>query len=243
MNLVSALNIVAFCLFLAAPVAAQTTLTLVYAPTGPIPGIAAIVLEKVYRRLDIALLFRPMPAARATLEAAAGRVDGDVVRIASYAQAHPSLIRVEPALSKVTTAAYYNQRSDLQVKSRDDLARYSLAYVRGIRASEQLSKGLPDVIAVNSVEVLFKMLQAKRFQIALAGVGEFKVQQQRYQPDQFVQVELASEPLYHYLHEKHRDLAIRVSAELAALAASGELASLQAQAEAEFFASQPPAGE
>ncbi|MRW82865.1 hypothetical protein GJ698_02010 [Pseudoduganella sp. FT26W] len=74
----------------------------------------ALIYTDAFRQLGVALEIRSFPAARASAEAAAGNVDGELARSYDYAAVQPDLVRVaEPTLLAETVA--YARRADVRL--------------------------------------------------------------------------------------------------------------------------------
>mgnify|MGYP002776613575 CR=1 FL=1 len=99
-------------------------------------AVAALILADIYQRSGIKISVTPMPAARANSAALAGKVDGEVARVHSYADKNPLLIKVEPAFYQLTTVAFARSERGITIKSREDLLGLKVGYVRGIVHAE-----------------------------------------------------------------------------------------------------------
>ncbi|MES2125788.1 MAG: hypothetical protein V4463_00825 [Pseudomonadota bacterium] len=185
----------------------------------------ALVLKDVYRRLGIELQILAMPPSRVTAMATQGLADGEVNRILAYGDAHPTLIRIEPALNVWTVSAFYKVGSGPAPRSPADLAGRDVGIVRGIKATADMSSASHVSVAPSSRELML-MLNGNRFEIALDGTPESEFYIRRLGLQGIASIELNRYPLYHYLHEKHRNLVPVVAREIKKLADSGELKSL-----------------
>lgn len=226
--------LLAVCLGL--PASAQETIALVRNADVP-SAVNALLLKAIYKRAGYELKITPMPAARATVEAESGNVDGEVNRVAAYADAHPNLIRVEPPISIWKISAFYKNAERISINGPDDLKKYSLAYVRGLKGPEDLVKGAQKVEALTTSEQLVNFLQSDRADVIVDGQSQVKFYVKRLGFKDFAQVELTRTPLYHYLHVKNKDLVPVISRIIKKLSDSGELAKLYTQSENEFIAS------
>ena len=197
----------------------------------------AMVLTEVYKQAGIDLIIVPMPPARATVEATRGTVDGEVNRVASYGDARPTLIRVEPPLYSWQISAFYKKSSKVEIHTSDDLAPYTVGHVRGLKRIEDLVAGVPRVEKVNTTELLLKMLDANRIDVAVDGTNESNFYLRRLGYGDIVQVELERQPIHHYLHVKHKDLVPVIGGIIKKLSDSGELARMFVKAEQDYVAS------
>ncbi|WP_410498439.1 substrate-binding periplasmic protein [Chitinibacter sp. S2-10] len=202
---------------------------------SPPSRIDAIVLTEVYRRAGIPLRLITMPGLRASAEADSGRIDGEVARVSSYGKQYPNLIRVEPPIDALTVSAYFKKSLNAQIKTRDDLKKYSIGYVRGLKVPAELVMNFPRVLDTQSSKSLVQMLNADRFEVIVNNNSstDFYINQMGLK--NIEKVELRHEPLHHYLHKKHSDLARIISATITQMIQSGELAKLLKQAEYEVL--------
>jgi ABC-type amino acid transport substrate-binding protein len=200
-------------------------------------AINAILLKAIYKKAGYELKVTPMPAARATVEAEGGAVDGEVNRVAAYATAHPNLIRVDPPISIWKISAFYKNSKQLSINGREDLKKYSLAHVRGLKGAEDLVEGATRVSLLATSEQLLKFLEQDRVEVIVDGQSQIKLYTERLGIKDLAQVELTRTPLYHYLHEKNRSLVPVISGIVKKLSDSGELARMYTLTENEFIAS------
>jgi polar amino acid transport system substrate-binding protein len=197
---------------------------------------AALVLQELYRRAGIRLIVIEMPVSRAAIEAKEGRIDGEVIRVRTYSDNAPQLLRVEPPIYFVSLSAFYRKGSAVRVQILADLNRYSVAYVRGSRFAEDMTKGMSRAITADSEEQLLHMLQAGHIDVFLMGTVAARLEMRKLgMADTFDHTELAKLPLYHLLHEKNRDLLPVISAQLRKATDSGELEKLTDRFEKQFF--------
>lgn len=189
--------------------------------------VAARLLTEIYRAAGLQLVIEPLPAVRAGMVVQGGQLDGELVRIQSYGQQHPQLLRVEPAYYRLSVQAYSMPARRLRVTSRMDLRLYSLGAVRGLSYVPELTAGHPALTQAQNAEQLFRMLQAGRLDLALeSSVTAGYVLDQLALRDATASPELARYELYHYLHPRHRELLPRLSEAIRRLKASGELEQL-----------------
>ncbi|WP_157314379.1 transporter substrate-binding domain-containing protein [Chitinibacter sp. GC72] len=195
------------------------------------------ILEQVYQRVGIRMKLLVMPGLRASQEADLGLIDSEVIRIGSYLDAHPQMIRIEPAIDTAIVAAIFKPKLKGQINSLADLKnlkKYKIGYVRGIKAVHDLIGNLPNAQSTNTPKALMKMFQADRLDIIVETVGSSNFYIKKLGLQELEQVELSRQPLYHYLHKKNRTQATLIENELKRLVSSGELLKIRARAEADF---------
>jgi ABC-type amino acid transport substrate-binding protein len=118
-------------------------------PKSAYQYVSAQILTDVYQKSGMGVKIELMPPPRATKEALAGRVDGEVSRVKSHGDDNPALIRVTPAYTYFTMTAF--SRLAVSIESPADLKKYRVGVVRGLQASADITEGLDNVeMAVNS---------------------------------------------------------------------------------------------
>jgi hypothetical protein len=93
---------------------AQTTLHLASVENSHISAVGTKVLQKILQHAGLHADVISLPSVRATLEARAGRIDGEVARIASFSVNYPELIRVDPSYLTFYTVAYGKKNQALR---------------------------------------------------------------------------------------------------------------------------------
>jgi polar amino acid transport system substrate-binding protein len=188
-------------------------------------------LRAVYARLNISLEFADVPGKRALALSSSGELDGEVHRIADLAQTYPTLLQISPAINYIEPSVFTTTLR-FDVRGWDSIKDYSIGIVRGVGSSEAGTRGMSRVTAATSLESMIQMLDAGRFDLVVtdlfsgrAAVAKLKLQS-RIAP---LSPPLQRVYIYHYLHERHRDLAKRVGAVIQEMDASGELARLREQ--------------
>lgn len=208
------------CLYLPAVAAPAITIGTLNNFTSKVNG---MVLQEVYRRAGIPLAILQMPPPRAAAMADAGEVDGEVNRIFSYADQHPNLIRVEPALNTWTVAAFYKKTALFKIQTAADLRERQIGIVRGIKAAADLTAGIPKVSIAPSSRELMLMLDGNRFDVAVDGMPESGYFIRILGLHGIQSTALEHYQLFHYLHQKHKNLVPLISREIKKMADSGDL--------------------
>ena len=163
------------------------------------------------------------------------KADGELVRIASYGQSYPQLLRLDPAFYRISVRAYSLPSRSASVQSRDDLKHYSLGSIRGMAYVQDLTENHPSLTLTQNPQQLFRMLLAGRLDLALcttlaaqaamAAIGT-GIKELDASPD------LARFELHHYLSMRHKDVAPRLADVIRRMRDSGELEQLTQQFEA-----------
>lgn len=214
------------------PAAAQSELpkTIVLARLSHVPDqrIGGEILKVIYAKLGITVNFTDVEAARALELSSSGAIDGEIQRIDAVAQQYPTLIRIETPINYIEPSAF-TRTLTFKVEGWSSISEYDIGIVHGVGSSERGTLGMRSVQTATSLENLIRMLDHDRFQVMVTDrlSGEVTLKKMGLTD----RIHALSPPLqhidlYHYLNQKHRDLAKRVSAVVAEMAASGELEKL-----------------
>ncbi len=187
------------------------------------------ILKVVYDRLHIAIELVDMPAKRALLDSSSGLLDGEVHRNINVRSQYPSLIMLEPAINYIEPSVF-SKRHRFEVKGWESIKDYNIGIVRGVGTSEDGTRAMTHVLAVTTLEQLMQALAADRIDVAVSDAfSGLAVVKKLGLKDQITVLtpRLQRNDIYHFLHEKHRDLIPKVEKVLREMQASGELESLR----------------
>jgi polar amino acid transport system substrate-binding protein len=204
----------------------QTALRFARLENVPDQFLGGEILVAVYKRLGITVEFVDLPAKRSLLESSEGRVDGEVQRILAVQDQYPTLIAVQPSFNSIEPTAFVRSGVSLRVEGWKSLAPHSIGIVRGVGSSERGTQGMRAVEPVTTMENLMQSLDAGRFEVAVNDrfSGLLVIRrlglEGKVQP---LEPPLEHIPLYHFLHERHRDLVPKVGQMIRSMQASGEL--------------------
>jgi len=196
-------------------------------------GVAARLLGEIYRQAGLQFQLEVLPAPRAALMSLSGQMDGDLIRIPSYTQEHPQMVRVDPPYYRVSVRAYSMPDRFAHVRTREDLQHYSVGAIRGMPYAQELTENHPALtLAQNSLQ-MFRMLQARRLDLVLSSTlsAQSSIEQLRIK-DVLISPELARFELHHCLHMRRKELAPRIGEVIRKMKANGELERLITQYEA-----------
>lgn len=225
---------------------AQAPLRIARIENIPDQFVGGELLKAVYGRLAIPIELVDLPAKRALLESSEGRLDGEVHRNINVQTQYPTLLMVRPALNYIEPSVFSTTETPA-VTGWDAIKGYRIGIVRGVGTSEDGTRGMASVLAVNTLDQMMQMLAEDRMDVAISDsfsglavikklglTGRVKV----------LTPPLQKNDIYHFLHEKHRDLVPRVEQVLKEMQASGELERLRKQEIERYLAqlSGPPAG-
>jgi len=206
---------------------AQSVIRLARIANVPDQYVGGEMLRAVYARLNIKLEFEDVPGKRALVL----DLDGEIQRIGTLSREYPTLIKITPAINYIEPAVF-TTRLHFDVAGWDSIRDYSIGIVRGVGSSENGTSGMSRVTATTNLETLIQMLDADRFDVivtdlfsGLVAVRKLNLQARVYP----LSPPLARIDIYHYLHERHRDLVPKVGKVIEEMTASGELARLREQ--------------
>jgi hypothetical protein len=213
----------------ACPSSGQSTIRLARIADIPDQIVGGEILRVIYGRLNMTVEFEDVPGTRALVLSSAGVLDGEVHRIAGLSRDLPMLIQLSPAINFIEPTVFTTALR-FEVAGWKSLAPYSVGIVRGVGSSEHGTAGMPTVTAASNLENLVRMLNAGRVDLLVTDIfsGQVAVRklnlQQRIHP---LLPPLERIDIFHYLHERHRDLTAKVEAVIADMARTGELAHLR----------------
>lgn len=224
-------RIIVACLSLLAsgPSQAQELIRLARIADIPDQYVGGEMLRAVYAKLNIKLEFEDVPGKRALALSSAGEVDGEIQRIGTLSRDYPTLVQVTPAINYIEPAVFAT-KVRFDVDGWNSIGDYSIGIVRGVGSSEAGTRGMAHVTATASLDTMVRMLDADRFDVmvtdlfsGLVAVKRLNLQARIYP----LSPPLERIRIYHYLHERHRDLVPEVGKVIAQMEASGELAALR----------------
>lgn len=189
------------------------------------------ILKVVYGRLNIPIELVDMPAMRALLESSNGRLDGEVHRNIHVQEQYPSLVMLRPAINYIEPSVF-SKNFRISVHGWSSIKDYRIGIVRGVGTSEDGTRGMQRVQTVTSMEQLMQLLAADRIDVAVSDAFSGLVVVKELGLGEQIKVlepPLQRSDIYHFLHEKHRDLVPKVERALREMQSSGELEALRRQ--------------
>ena len=194
-------------------------------------------LCEIYERAGIEITITPMPAARALTEANKGRKDGETLRIWSFGEKYPALLRVPTPISSLRTQAFARTENLPALNGVGDLGKYKIAIVKGVQHTTNITEGFMNVHKLSGPSQLMKLVQIGRADIALTGRLNGLYLLKKYVISDVVAV---GEPvqellLYHYLYKDHRHLVPKIDSVIKTMINSGEMSALRKKYEKEYL--------
>ncbi len=196
--------------------------------------VGRVLIPEIYKKLDLTVDIAPMPGKRAQEEATTGAKDGEIMRIFTYGEENPTTIRVPTPYYYLETMGFVRKNSGIRIRSKKDLAKYRLAKVRGVKHTNNITKGLENVFDLKNTETMMEFLKRGRADVALTNTvdGILVLEKLGYKNIGPIEKPLAVLDLYNYIHEDHADIVPQVDKAILDMQKSGEMKQLIARAEA-----------
>lgn len=195
--------------------------------------VGRIVLPQIYKNIGVEIYIEPLPAKRAQFVAKTGVKDGEIMRIWTYGNENKATIRVPTPYYYLETMPFFLKGKGINISSKAQLSKYTLARVRGVKHTNNITQGMTDVYEMNSTENMFKLLKLGRVDVVLTNTLDGNLILEKLGYDNVISMEkpLAVLPLYHYVHKRHKNLVPLINKEISRLKSTGELAKMIQSAE------------
>lgn len=166
-------------------------------------GFIDVVAAEAFRRAGLGLELVRLPAERALRLANAGRIDGEVVRVAGLEAQYPNLVRVPEPIADVGFAAFSRNprlRADFEA-----LKARSVGLIRGWKIYERAMAGGEQVTTAGDPQQLFRLLALGRIEVALyeRTMGVALAQSLALEDVHRLEPLLAERDVFSYLHRRH----------------------------------------
>jgi len=216
--------ILLLCLFRAQYVMAQETLVFSTLPDGVHTKLSEIIIREAYEKIGYDIAVLRLPGKRSLLEVSTGKVDGELRRLNDLHKTYPNLIKIPISFENLALNAF-TKNKDIVIKDTDSLSHYDKGIIRGGRMSETLVGNSTNVLRANNFEQLFKMLNSGRVDLVIANyyVGLNLINSLKLNNIQALQPPLVKVELYHYLHNKNKQLVPLITRSLHEMITSGRV--------------------
>jgi hypothetical protein len=210
---------------------AQQTLTFTQIVDTPDQAIGAVIVKSAYEKLGILVKFAILPGKRALAESSEGRADGEVHRIFEIGDEYPTLLRVPTPINYIEPSVF-SKKHGFEVTDCTALQGYQIGIVRGVKHSQLCTQGIENVFAGDDLSGVMRMLDAGRVGLLITARVNGMLMAKELGLDA---IKPLSPPLsrlwvYHYLHERHKELVPTIDAVFKAMQERGELEALREQA-------------
>ena len=196
-------------------------------------------LIEAFARLQQPVVIQRKPAERSLQDANDGETDGEFMRIDQIGELYPQLIRVPEPLYQMEIVAFSLAPLPEELAGWQGLSPYTVGYVVGWKILEEHIRQTRGTVVVGTQETLFRMLAARRFQVAVYGhrFGKAMIARLGLKGIRVEGPPLALKNMYLFLHRRHRALIPALTAVLRQMKADGSYQAILADAPA------APAGE
>lgn len=194
--------------------------------------IAEKVMAEAYKRMDMKLEVRLLPAERALQASNDGEVDGELYRMKNISQSYPNLILIPVAVVNINEMVFTKKGKKFSVKSWDSLLPYKVGYRKGIKVIEtNLVKGT-DAEAVTTLDQLFMKLESGRNDVVVETQlsGLQTINKQGLKDIVMLEPPLSSLPLFHFLNVKNKRLVEPLTSVLKKMEKDGVIRNIQKKA-------------
>ncbi|MFP6736073.1 MAG: transporter substrate-binding domain-containing protein [Rhodospirillales bacterium] len=206
-------------------VAAQpSSLTIVYPnEKNAFHDAASEIVCQAYQEMGIKIKYKSFPAERALLLSNKGAADGELVRIKGIDAKYTNLIRI-PVSHVTAEQMAFAKKPGIKISGWLSLRPYRIVFHRGYKVAERKTKKLNRFIVSND-QAAFKMVSKGRMDVAIANrfSGLDTIKKLKLGSIIMLTPPIQSDPLYHYLHVKHRALVDRVTAIFKRMKANGAM--------------------
>jgi polar amino acid transport system substrate-binding protein len=183
-----------------------------------------VILEAT-RRAGIETKIVLLPNARALRTVDEGQYDGNFVRVAGIEKQFAHLIPVPEKVLDMVFVAFAAPGLTLRGDGWENLHDRNVVLIRGWKIYEDavVKNGARTALTVTEADQLFRMLQARRTELALYELwsGHYLLKQLGIDGINAVEPPLAVREMFLYLHERHAALAPRIAAALRAMQQDG----------------------
>ncbi|BAJ01290.1 substrate-binding periplasmic protein [Shewanella violacea] len=195
--------------------------------------VGRVIIPEIYNKLGIKITIAPMPGKRAQQMANSGAIDGEIMRIYSYGDETLNTIRIPTPYYYLETMAFIRQGSNVVIHSSEDLKKYRLAKVRGVKHTNKITLNMINVHDVDSTEQMMQFLNSGHVDVALTNTldGVKIIEKLGLSNIRPIDKPLAVLDLYHYIHKKHEHLVPKVNVIIIQMKLNGEMRNLIKDAE------------
>mgnify|MGYP002525621545 CR=1 FL=1 len=179
-------------------------------------------IKEIFRRIGYAVAIQNLPSERVLINANDGLLDGTQSRIGGMSEKYPNLVQLEERSREIELVAF-TRMSNLEIVDWTSLAPYHVGIVTGWKILEWNIKQSKSLIKVGSAEQLFKMLDARRIDVAVYArwPGLQLIGDLGFKNIRVVDPPFATRDLFAYLHKRHARLIPKASEALRAMKADG----------------------
>ena len=193
----------------------------------PIADISARVLKEAYKRINIEVEFKKMPAERSIENSNNGLLDGEVNRITGIEKQYSNLIMIPFPINFLEGVAF-TKKQNITINGWDSLKPYTIAIRLGTKFAEYGTKGM-NVSKFVSNEKIFDLVSENRYDICISSrvVGLYQIKKQNLIGIKALDPPLVKHDLFHYLNKKHEDFVPIISREIQKMLQEGRISEIR----------------
>jgi polar amino acid transport system substrate-binding protein len=173
-------------------------------------------LTQAYQAIGYQLNIQYLPAERSLKMSSQGKFDGELFRIAAVGQHYPQLLPVPVALARIELYAFVNSGREHEFGLWQQDRQLRIGFVRGFKMAE-LYAVAGHKIRVNTPGQAIQMLQQNKIDVLLEDLQSLREatagHEQAAKLTKLPEV-LATEEIFHFVHQQHQPLIPALSAEL-----------------------------
>jgi len=190
--------------------------------------IGAEILKAAYKKLEIPIEIVTMPGKRALIESSEGRADGEIHRIFEIGNEYQTLVRVPTPINYIEPSVF-SRKLNFNVAGCSELKDYHISIVRGVKHSELCTEGMKNVFIANNSSKMMKMLDAGGPDIIITARvnGLLLIKKMNLKSVFPLSPPLSRRLVYHYLHEKHKNIVPKINKIFIEMKKNGELKRLR----------------
>ncbi|MGL1894502.1 MAG: transporter substrate-binding domain-containing protein [Spirochaetaceae bacterium] len=201
------------------------------------------ILKEVFKKMNKKVTFKYNPSLRSLKLSNSGEYDGELHRVYDFHEItnkkYSNLIRIDTYMMSIHLS-YFTTIKGLNIKNREDLAQYKVAYYRGRKNVDNLLKGfLPpsQIFLTNNDDIAFKMLSTGRVDIVIAEdvEGLFLIKKELSYSNIYKLKNIKETKIYTYLNKKHSSLLPLINKTLTDMKEDGSYQSILEESQLEYF--------
>jgi polar amino acid transport system substrate-binding protein len=185
------------------------------------PGFIDQLARAMFKRIGVEVEVTAVPTERSLINVNSGLDDGDIFRVAGVEQEYPNLVRI-PEKTLDNDFVVFTKRTDIRIRTWDDLKPYSVAFATGWKPYERNVKMVRELTKTPSIQELLPLLENGRADLVLMDrwQGGWIARQQGY-TGHVLEPPLARFEMFMYLNKKHAALVPKAAKALASMKADG----------------------
>ena len=168
------------------------------------------VVKEAYRQLNYEVEVQWISGVEGLEKANAGEVDAELQRIDGISKKYPNLVQIEIPIN-ILEGAVFTTGTSFEILSWHSLRPYRIGLVKGIIFAEQGTEGM-NVTRADSYGQLLEYLKNGTVDVAVMPRinGLYAIKKLKVEGVSEVKGTLETLFLYHYVHKRHKDLAVKL---------------------------------